>query len=142
MSGATGRWILIVAAVAVAATVVAAIAVLGTPGAQRQLRQDERRVRDLSSLQDEIEAWAKQRGALPADLAVLARRPGVRLATTDPFNAQPYAYRVVDARNYRLCATFDTDTAEVRSDRGSARTWRHPRGNYCFDLVLPPPKAD
>jgi hypothetical protein len=142
MSAATGRWMLIVAGVAVAATVAAAIAVLGSPGMQRQLRQDERRVRDLSSLKGEIEEWGTERGALPADLAVLARRPGVRLTTADPFSAQPYAYQVLDVRNYRLCATFDTDTAEARNDRPTDRTWRHPRGNHCFDLALPPRKAD
>ncbi len=137
MSGvAMGRWLLIAAAVAVAGTVTTAVVVLGTPGEQRLLREDERRVSDLDDLKDEVEEWARQRGALPGDLAVLARRPGVNLRTKDPFTAQPYEYEVTGPRAYRLCATFATDTSDARA--GSViRQWRHPRGRHCFDRELP-----
>lgn len=136
MSGtSTGRWLLIAAGMVVAITVVAAIMVMGTPGAQRQLRQDERRVRDLDSLRDDVEAWAKQRGELPPDLATLERRPGVRLRVTDPFTGEPYRYEPIDARRYRLCATFQTDTAQLRDNAWIDKAWRHPSGPYCFELT-------
>jgi len=141
MSGAAGRWLLIGAGVAVAATIVAAIATIGTPGQQRLVRQDERRERDLVDLKEEIEGWATRNAALPANLAALAR-PGVRLRTSDPFTSQPYEYKVLGERDYRLCAVFDTDSAEVERRARYGRDWRHPRGRQCFDLKLPEPAKD
>jgi len=138
MSAAAGRWLLIGAGVAVAVTIAAAIVTMGTPGQQRLVRQDERRERDLIDLKEEIEGWAKRNEALPANLAALAR-PGVRLRASDPFTWQPYEYKVLGERDYRLCAAFDTDSADVQRNGGSGRDWRHPRGRHCFDMKLPEP---
>lgn len=136
MSGTSaGRWLLIAAGVVVASTVVAAIVVMGTPGGQRQLRQDERRVRDLDSIRDDIQSWANERGELPPDLGTLQRRPGVNLRVTDPFTGEPYRYEPIDARRYRLCATFRTDTAQVRDQAWIDKSWRHPSGPHCFELT-------
>jgi hypothetical protein len=138
MSAAAGRWLLIGAGVAVVATIVAAIATMGTPGQQRLVREDGRRQRDLARLRTEVNGWATQNGALPADLAALVR-PGVRVQTSDPFTSQSYEYQVLGDRDYRLCAVFNTDSAgEERNDDESLQ-WRHPRGRHCFDLKLPKP---
>ena len=140
---AVGRWLLSAAAIAVVATLVASLVIVGTPQVQRQLRQDERRVADLSALKGEVEAWAKTHDAPPESLFALASRPGVRLATADPFTGEPYRYEVADARRYRLCATFATDTAEaIPGSHLYGRDWRHPRGLQCFDFVLPAANKD
>ncbi|WP_206859229.1 hypothetical protein [Lysobacter changpingensis] len=136
MSGATGRWLLIATGVVVAASVVAAVVSMGTPGQQRMVRQDERRVRDLDRLKDEIESWAERTGSLPADMGALAR-PGVRLSAQDPFTGKPYGYLAQGRRTYRLCAVFETDTAAVEQGRYGRADWPHPAGRYCFDLKLP-----
>lgn len=133
---AIGRWLLVVAGMVVAATVVMAVISIGSPHSQQLARQDERRVRDLDVLEDEIREWAEDRGALPADVATLAGRPGVRLSVADPVTGAPYAYQVLSSRTFRLCATFETDTAEIQPGNWDRRRWRHPRGHYCFDRVL------
>ncbi|MBU8974829.1 MULTISPECIES: hypothetical protein [unclassified Lysobacter] len=134
MSAAAGRWLLVGAGVVVAGAVIAAIVAIGTPAQQRLLRQDERRERDLISLKVDIEIWAERNEALPPNLSALAR-PGSRPAMRDPFTSRPYEYEVLGARRYRLCAMFDSDTAE----RDVGGQWRHPRGRQCFDLKLPDP---
>lgn len=132
-----GFWLLLAAGVAVVATVVAAVAVMGTPDAQRRMRQDERRIRDLDRIVDVARIEAREHGRLPASLDVLAKRPG-RLTIRDPFTDAPYEYRVVDARSFQVCATFETDSATDIDDgpRWVASEWQHPAGRHCFDRVL------
>ncbi len=132
-----GFWLLLAAGVAVVATVVAAVAVMGTPDAQRRMRQDERRIRDLDRIDDVVRIEAREHGRLPASIDVLAKRPG-RLATRDPFTGAPYEYRTVDARRFQLCATFETDSA-ADSDEEPVwvdTQWKHPSGRHCFDRTF------
>jgi len=136
MSAATGRWLLVIAGVVVAASVVAAVVSMGTPGQQRRVRQDDRRVRDLDRLKDQIESWAERTGSLPADIGVLAR-PGVRALTRDPFTGKPYEYVARTHSTYTLCAVFETDTAATDDDVYGRPDWPHPAGRHCFDLKLP-----
>ncbi|MBD8526533.1 hypothetical protein [Pseudomarimonas arenosa] len=49
-----GRWLLVGAAVLVMAAVLAAVIVMGTPAAQREMRLDERRAADLQRIVKEI----------------------------------------------------------------------------------------
>lgn len=137
-AGRLGRWLLAAGAVAMAAAVVAAIVVMGGPGTQRAARLDERRVDDLMRLQSRIERHAKEEGALPADLGALAQRDGVPLRDTGP-DGEPYRYEAVDARHYRLCATFATDDtgAAAAGARWRGDEWRHPAGSHCFARTVP-----
>lgn len=136
MSAATGRWLLVVAGVVVAASVVAAVVSMGTPGQQRMVRQDDRRVRDLDRLKDQVESWAERSGSLPAEMGALAR-PGVRLPAQDPFTGKPYEYVARTKSTYTLCAVFETDTAATDDGRYGRPDWPHPAGRHCFELKLP-----
>jgi hypothetical protein len=118
-----GRWLLLAAALAVAATVVVAIVVMDSPEAQRQTRLDERRVQDLQRLDEAIRAHARHHDALPAALSVVTDRPGVNYSVADPVDGAPYVYEATGPRSYRLCARFATDTARLH-----ART--RPHGGY------------
>ena len=123
-----GTWLLVGAGVAVAASLVAAVGVIGSPAEQRLHRLDERRVRDLDALKMAIEAQHHVDGALPASLAVLARGNAIDAqAWRDPQTGHPYEYRVLDARRYELCATFARDSRQPR-DRERA----HPAGRHCM----------
>lgn len=130
-----GRGLLVAATVTVVATVVAAVVVMGTPAQQRALRLDERRVADLQRVVDAARQHAGRTGALATDLTTLASRPGLRLPITDPDTALPYEYAVQDARTFRVCATFATDTAmDTQRPRASEEEdWLHPAGRHCFD---------
>ncbi len=136
-----GRWIAILASLVVVATIVAAIVVMGPPSTQRLSRLDERRVTDLGNLVQAIQAYREAHDRLPADLPVLAAEPGSRLAIVDPDTAQPYGYAVLGAREYQLCARFDTDTAATMEPPVAwvPGDWNHGIGTRCFkrSVVVP-----
>ncbi|MGH8085278.1 MAG: hypothetical protein ACREPV_08365 [Lysobacter sp.] len=135
-----GRWLAIAASVVVVATVVAAIRVMGSPSAQREMKLDSRRIDDLNHIVQVIEHYAELNNALPADLATLARQPGQRLAITDPVDGAAYGYEVTGKRSYRLCAVFATDTAKTPAmdGRWNADDWDHGAGRYCFERRAKP----
>jgi type II secretory pathway pseudopilin PulG len=108
------------ASVVVIATVVAAIAVIGSPSRQRLLRLDERRVNDLEAIASQVRVYRNQHGGMPASLATLSAEPGVRVPR-DPASAQPYGYEALGGADYRLCARFDTDTADTTDPQGPPR---------------------
>lgn len=129
-----GAWLLAIAGVAVLATVVAAMAVIGSPAQQRQQRFDEQRVEALDRITMAITSHAESRGRLPASLAALRATPhGAGLAIVDPETGAPFHYRALDARRYELCATFATaqEGTGGRQAFMGAR-WAHPAGRHCF----------
>lgn len=131
---AIGRWVLLAAGVVVLATVVGAVATMGAPGTQREVRIDARRVSDLQEIEQSIEMHHREHGTLPSDLSVLAAQPGVALPLADPVTGLRYDYRIEGRRRYVLCARFVTDTARVSPD---GRAWRHGQwahgvGDRCF----------
>lgn len=131
-----GRWLATAATVVVVATLVAAFAVMRSPSEQREVTLDLRRVQALMQVQHAVEAYAVVHGALPPDLATLARQPGSLLPTRDPVTGAAYAYSVEGAGRYRLCAVFDTDTARTGEDaRIGPDDWTHGAGRHCFERV-------
>jgi len=127
-----GRWIAIVASVVVVATIVAAIAVMGSPARQRLMRLDERRVGDLDRIASAVQVYHAQHGKPPASLAALEAEPGVRLPR-DPATQQAYGYAVVGKAEFEVCARFDTDTAESTDPQPWLRAgWVHGAGRQCF----------
>lgn len=132
-----GRWLAAALVVAALATVAATVVVMGTPGAQREARLDDRRVRDLRHITGAIDRYHQTHGALPAALAALNEQPGVDLALLDPESAAPYGYAVSDGRRYRLCAVFRTDSAARHETE-----WAHAAGNHCFDRAVTPSREN
>ena len=132
----SGRWIVIVASVVVLTTVIVAIRAMGTPGEQRQVRLDDRRVQDLERVADDIRDRVKRDGHPPSSLAAVAAEPGTRLAIVDPVTGTPYDYQATGQRTFKLCAVFVTDTAVTPSFRGvyGDSTRNHGRGRQCFEF--------
>src|SRR3546814_1642809 len=79
-----GQWLLVLAGVVVVATVIGAIAVMGSPGEQRKLRIDEHGINDLRAIEPAVRLHRKGTGSLPEYLATLDARPGVALDRADP----------------------------------------------------------
>lgn len=133
--GRLGRWLLVAAGIAIIATVAAALWVMGSPGAQRLVRLDQRRVQDLQQVEQAIDLHFRRHDALPADLAALATQPGVRLAVADPVDGAAYGYEATGPRSYRLCARFDTDTAQAPDGARpwGGHDWSHGAGRHCFE---------
>ena len=135
-----GRWLAIAASVVVVSTVVAAILAMGSPSTQRELRLDEKRVGDLGRIANAVNHHVERHGALPKDLATLARQPGQWISFVDPKDGSAYTYEVTGPRTFRLCAVFATDTADMPAHAGfeSGDDWIHGSGRHCFDRKFKP----
>ncbi|QWF14953.1 hypothetical protein [Lysobacter capsici] len=139
MSASVGRGLLIAAAAVIIAAIAMAVVKMGGPGAQRQMRLDERRVQDLSRIDQELRSYFDAHKALPPDLARLAAQPGLSLAISDPDTTAPYAYQPGQDGHFRLCARFATDTAQGPTQMRDptpwlGTQWRHPAGDHCYEL--------
>jgi hypothetical protein len=121
------------AGVAVAASIIMGIAILGSPRAQRQQRLDALRIEDLQRMQQLIAGYSRVHRRLPENLGVLAQEPGFTLPTADPESGPPYVYEAMSRDTFRLCATFHTSSG--RPGTGTALDggmWAHPSGRRCF----------
>lgn len=126
-----GAWLLAAGAIAVLASLAAAIAVIGTPAQQRRMRFDEARVRDLERLQLAIAGYRRDEGRLPPRLDAIARlRRDTPRDDRDPETGAPYGYRIIEGDRYALCAVFALPTPD--SGRWADPDWRHPAGRHCF----------
>ena len=96
----------------VAASVIAAIVMLGAPSVQRQHKMDEVRVQNLTFISLSVNGYFARHKELPADLDILAKEPGYHVARNDPDTAKPYGYQILGATSYRLCADFTADSAK------------------------------
>jgi hypothetical protein len=106
-----------------------AFLVAGTPGTQRQLEAERRRVNDLRQIAGAVFQYRAQNGAAPASLSepLIRQRLGTK-ASSDPETKAPYEYRLTEGTKYQLCAGFSA----TATDAGSF--WNHPAGRSCFEL--------
>jgi len=141
------------AAIAAAVVVVAGLITLGTPSRARERRIDGVRVGDLSMLSNAIDEYWKKHAALPEVLDSLVSTHELDRVPADPESKAAYTYLVSGARSYRLCAIFaqPTDTSQGANDRDGifsisgyigpyqrhSHSWRHDKGESCFDLTPP-----
>lgn len=125
----SGRAMLALGAIVVAAAAAAGLVVIGSPASERQRRIDERRVEALASLSRAVEVYRSRHGRLPDNLAALERGTGVELADRDPETGRPFEYRAVGDAEYELCASFArvSDTPDRAPD-----FWSHGPGRTCF----------
>jgi hypothetical protein len=124
----------ITAGVLIALTVAFGFWKTGSPAAQRQISEDQRRVEDLYRIANAIHAHWNTNKELPKSLDALnAGSPNAALRLNDPFTNQPYQYNALDESKYRLCASFHLATAQPPD--AVEITWTHPAGSYCFALA-------
>lgn len=107
---------------------------IGSPGRQRTLAADNRRLWDLSSLATGLyQDWAatanKESFVLPRKLAEIRRMTYADARLTDPETGAPYQYIPGEKTSYQLCATFASAGPDAEYSG-----WSHPRGHYCFAL--------
>lgn len=138
-----GKPLAIAVGVVALGTVVAAIYLMGSPGEQRRMRIDAGRVDDLAAIEEAVRAHAVEHERLPADLAAL-KHPGRVLLLEDREGRGAYEYAIVDPKRFRLCATFDTDTAKRPTIEypASLAKWAHGAGRQCFTRTLSAQDAD
>lgn len=132
-----GRGLVIAGGLLAAATVAAALWLIGSPGAQRDARLDTARVRDLRAIEQAAGNHLRQNGALPATLADV---PGADLRRTDPVTGAAYGYRVKASDRIELCALFVSDNGHPlrQVEPWVRRDWPHAAGLACFERRLDP----
>lgn len=131
------------AAAGVFAVLATGLALLGSPGRERQARLDARRIEQLQNVSIAVQDYFARRGLLPLSLDELVRpRPGTgpaaeladRREILDPETGAVFGYESVDTTGFRLCAVFS-----VPDERGEntgwvdeSEFWRHGPGRSCF----------
>lgn len=129
----TTRILTVVSSAIVLIAVLAGLYLSGSPGEQRLLRLDERRVSDLLQLSYTINRYWDESTRLPADLAALVDGQRLRSVPKDPQSGTAYTYQITDMDSYRLCAEFARVSQTVTGD-----FWEHPAGSHCFELSATP----
>lgn len=142
--------------------------VMGGPGAQRNLRLDQRRIEDLQAIQYQVINFWQQKEKLPTTLDDLKNPISNFSIPQDPEfqKGLTYEYNKLDGKKFELCATFTLPIPKGliengRSDYGvmpvkdisvssmpypgggTNDSWDHQEGRTCFqreiDLELYPP---
>lgn len=123
----------IVATAAAVAAVVGGFMLVDSPAEARLKRLDGRRVEDLRQIASAVDGhWARHQ-TLPASPAEALAAVEWQAALRDPVTEEPYPYRVIDARQYELCATFDR-ASDAPPSRYGDPFWSHTAGQQCFTL--------
>ncbi len=119
-------------AVAVVAAFAIGLGVAGTPGAQRHIQADQRRVQELRTIAFAVHSWYQRTGKPESLPAALTPQIVQSSRTVDPETGQPYEYRVKSGADYELCAVF---SGAAESDQ-VPRTgfWYHDKGRTCYAL--------
>ncbi len=125
---ARSGWFAVVALAAASIAVCFGLALAGTPGVQRHVEADNRRVQDLRGIAGALSAVTPLPESLAAARAV---RPGLRW--TDPESGRAYEYALKSATQFELCATFAA-ADDPRSRQYGSEFWSHPQGRACFSF--------
>ncbi|MEX0810544.1 MAG: hypothetical protein WD044_17615 [Dongiaceae bacterium] len=116
------------------AAVAAGLSMTDSPWHERDQRIDERRTRDLESLDGAVRDHVEAEGRLPLSLDELGSQ--WETVRRDPETGVDYEYRVIDDRRFELCATF-TMQRDVEGDptwtRWQSDFFDHPPGRHCFE---------
>ena len=140
----------------VAAAVIGAFFLVGSPANQRLARFDERRLNDLQSIRFQIARYFAAKDKLPATLADIKGLDDF-VVPVDPESGASYEYVVKAPMQFQLCANFALASDKTgQSDAspfakplmpepgGDTRweSWQHPAGRGCFDVTLEKPVSD
>jgi hypothetical protein len=115
------------------------IVLTGTPGQQRQLQFDQRRISDLQQISYAVNAYWQSSEKLPAGFDDLKNQLYSYIqSVTDPKTQVAYEYRVLGDKTYELCATFETDSSKTAARLKaqvpfSEQSWDHAAGRVCFE---------
>jgi len=138
------------AGVLVLITIIAGFFIMGTPGQVRLYRFDSQKVSDLQNIQWQVVNYWQQKEELPGNLEQLADPISGAIIPKDPQSGADYSYKVTGSLNFRLCATFNTDSKESERQASIARpvsyyggemegeNWQHGAGEVCFDRTIDP----
>jgi hypothetical protein len=98
---------------------------------------DERRVRDLATLEATVNEYWNRKKTLPQSLDAIATA-GLQASPLDPGMKVPYEYKPTGTQTFQLCATFAFASDDERRANWPANAvqWTHPAGPACFDRTI------
>ncbi|MFA5987815.1 MAG: DUF5671 domain-containing protein [Candidatus Paceibacterota bacterium] len=140
-----GKRIAWVASVFVAATVVGAFFMIGSPETNRLLNIDGTRISDLQNIQWQIVNFWQQKGVMPSTLDMLTDNISGFVVPKDPVTKEPYEYVVVSGTSFSLCSTFALESNEKNDVQAMPvygisgnDSWVHKAGHQCFERKIDP----
>lgn len=139
----TGKIFAWTSIILVAASIVWAFAVIGSPMNARLFQFDNQKVNDLQNIQYQVINYWQAKGKLPADLAALNDSISGYVAPVDSQTQQAYVYKVTGVKDFQLCADFNLSTVNNMNNNAVARpvgyasdNWTHGKGQKCFDRTI------
>jgi hypothetical protein len=139
------------AAALVLVTIIAGFFIMGTPAQARLYRFDSQKVSDLQSIQWQIVNFWQQKQVIPAALTEIEDPISGWTMPRDPQSGELYRYERTSDASFRLCANFNTDSAESERQARIAQpssmyyggemegeNWQHGTGEVCFDRTIDP----
>ena len=148
-SGSALRIYLALAGFVVFAVTIAGVLSVPSPSTQRAVRFDARRVLDLERISRVMDCYYQSQAALPSRLEDLDRWSPTGAARNYSVCGyslnvlylgrleQKYQYRVVDAKEYELCANFSLASQKSEGQgQVSGRDWSHGLGRSCFTIQV------
>ena len=125
--------------VAVVAVFIAGIFIVESPWETRRKNLDNEVIRDLSSIENAVNSYYKEKGTLPEDLEQLGEVAKYmdRNSLVDPETGEEYEFNVLSDREYELCANFRTSNLEDDNEYRNPfinSQWQHDQGKKCFTL--------
>jgi hypothetical protein len=116
-----------------------------SPKSEQAFVYDHKRIIDLGEINDTINDYYQNNGNLPQTLDQLNYNiddSTTSLNKIDPQTQTPYNYTIVDQSDYKLCATFSTNSANDQANAYDDANgdysnfigqFEHPAGYYCFN---------
>ncbi len=142
------KYFAIDSSIIVAAGLIGAFFIVGSPMNARLAQFDQQRVYGLQNIQGQVVNYWQQKGELPTTLADLNDSISGYIAPVDPKTNQAYEYNLKDAvaLNFELCATFDLASTIQPSAKTMpaypvylgevSQNWDHGQGRVCFERII------
>ena len=112
------------------------------PAVTRAKKLDSKLVNSINLIENSINSYHQEYGELPSDLSVLKNSRTAYFSPQDLVDSDtglPLTYEIIDEGNYKLCATFRTDTDNTDIYQQSHVFYgqqAHGAGYHCFDLKV------
>jgi len=128
--------------IAVLASIVGGMLLIGSPMTQREIRLDAQQVQELSYIQSGVVSYWQQTGKLPASFAEL-NNDFLQNAYPEGVEGRPaYTYETRGNLSFALCATFaksSPSNAYARMEMiDQMENWEHGEGKTCFERTIDP----
>lgn len=135
------RFLIVFVTLIIITAIVIGFYFIGSPSEQRLRRLDEQKIQSLQTIQMDLENYWITNKKLPKALADLKGTKYSASTLFDPQSNKPYEYKVVDEKNYQLCADFNLTSYSWDFSKKYGQilpdyNWGHNSGKYCFDLSL------